>query len=269
MRSYRFSIIGILLLLSSCSNDGSLSNKTSINKEENVVTIQSDGDINNEYENAIEVTELSEVSVYGEIFSIDELVDFECNQTLIDEYSKRFVNEIAYFDNFESIKSLYANGCYLMTLFSTDNILGSTYNISECSYFDKYYGNSNEDFNRYFETRYKYSSFYQLYLNVFTEDMVIDLFNHYPFFYNYNDSLWTMETTLSGDISIVHKEYEIVESSSDIIRIQRKKYHVGEGEKIEFIPENINKYTVDYDYFTFLKTDNGWRISECPITSRW
>jgi len=208
----------------------------------------------------------NKISLHGNITRREDIVDFQSDEERIRNYSDYINENINDIGNLESISECFANGHYLMTLFSTDNIFNPQ--IGSTTYINVGDNNGDGIDEIYYETGYDFNSFYQLYLNVFTENMIEELYEINNFFYSYNEELWIIPTLLTGDISVVRKEYNITEKTPEMVKIECKKYHVREGEDPIFNPENMQVYLVDYDYFTFLRTDNGWRISECP-TSMW
>lgn len=259
MKAIYIFLICVILLMSSCSISSNESNDSVLENDKTHIDVNTNMYSSN-YNNDDDKQE-NEPVLNGELTSFDNLNEFVCDEGMIAKYSQYFTNDFPNNDRDEII-SLYGKGSYLISLFGTDNLLSPQ--IDNNSYVDLGDKNGDGINELYYSTKINYYSFYKHFLDAFTEEMIKQLYNNYPFFYSYNDELWVIPTIMTGDLSVVHKEYEFIENSESICRFKCKKYHVKEGETPIFNRNDISEYVVDYDYFTFIKTDNGWRISECP-----
>ena len=112
-----------------------------------------------------------------------------------------------------------------------------------------------------------FDSFAEAYLAVFTKSALDRIFSWYPCFASYNGELWFVSAAMTGDITVVHREYELITNTESEILFREIEYCIEVGEPFVYDQdkkEEYNTYTLDYK---FVMTENGWRVDEFPIYS--
>lgn len=121
-----------------------------------------------------------------------------------------------------------------------------------------------EDWESYYYTGISYDSFYNELTSVFTESLVEEALNLYPYFYEYDGVLWVSYVS-NEDKSITHIEYELVSQSNTEAVLRRYVRYIGtaDGDYIpEYDPELKGGYIVkDFDC-VFILTENGFRAEK-------
>ena len=110
-------------------------------------------------------------------------------------------------------------------------------------------------------TGYRWDSFYEEMLKVFTKEQAEELIYGNKLFCSYDGALWYVPAAAGGDVTRVYEEYT-VEKTDDTLDITRTSYHVALGEAPEFDPEKIDEYETKETHFIFTNTEDGWRASE-------
>ncbi len=111
----------------------------------------------------------------------------------------------------------------------------------------------------YRETDLSFEGFYNQLLEVMTPEFANSLIDGGRF-YRYGDRLFVICASRGGDLSVVHREYEITERTDTEIVITEVCYcRKDDDPDLTYYPEKKDKYDKDYINNKFVLTENGWR----------
>ncbi len=184
--------------------------------------------------NSAEDCDTETAAVFGTPLAKNELSEFEFDRGWADSVIAN-TDEEEFLDSLgmPEIKELYLDALSLVHIMSTENLAradGTRCFGNDDTYISLYNG---EKFsNRYEETGYTYDSFYNAFLSVFTKETADNMLSRYPSFYEHDGALWYAGVTFCGNISEVHREYELTSKTDNEVS------------------------------FRFVKTEDGWRAAE-------
>ncbi|MBD5129254.1 MAG: hypothetical protein HDT43_04955 [Ruminococcaceae bacterium] len=116
----------------------------------------------------------------------------------------------------------------------------------------------------YEELGYTYESFYNAYLSAFTKETTEGIFNNYLFM-DYNGALFCQDAAKGSMIGEVHREYELLRKSDELIQFGMVTYYDRNFElQREYDPALRDEYVVAYTDFKFVMTEDGWRSENIP-----
>ncbi len=113
-----------------------------------------------------------------------------------------------------------------------------------------------------------FESFAEAYLEVFTKSALDRVFFRYTCFASYNDELWFASAAMTGNITIAHREYELITNTESEILFREIEYCVKQGEAVEYDPDKKDEYDIYTLDYKFVMTENGWRADEYPVYDR-
>ncbi len=203
------------------------------------------------------------LKLIGEPLNARELVDFTYNR----KWAKDVVDTECVGDFLDSLnnsqyKELYCNALSLVHLVSTENLeISSAVDRNDPAFlevFDKSDGST----QTFVESGYTYSSFYEAFCSVFTQETADIILSRYPYFKEYNQEMWFVSTSAGGNIGEVLQEYELISETDTTLEFRRISYSVDIGEPIEYDPAKKDEYNKTYINFKFVLTENGWRVQD-------
>lgn len=109
----------------------------------------------------------------------------------------------------------------------------------------------------FMETGISFEGFYNTLLDVMTPEFANSLINGGRF-YRYGDYLYARISDRGGDMSVVHREYELAQKNDTEIVI-RTVFYCTDGSDLTFDPEKKDEYEKDFAENRFVLTENGWR----------
>lgn len=208
--------------------------------------------------------------ITGEPLNPDELQEYQYR--LIDPEEKYWASEFVESLNRPEITDLYIRAQSLVKIFSNEYL----YVVEELLNEDHTHKNETVldasavgKYAYYVETGVKFDSFAEAWLEVFTKSALDRAFSWYNSFVCYNKELWFSSGAMTGDISVVHCEYELITNSESEVFFKQISYCVKSGEEpLVYDPEKKDEYRTYPLEYKFVMTENGWRADEFPIYSR-
>ncbi len=272
-------IFSAVLLLTGCAGDKESSSLTDSTPPDSASENTSQAQINSAANVATEETQpevsalftdylldgISDISVTGESLSPAEFADFEYAVKDLADY-RPALNEFLTELDMPEITEQCARAYTLLRFFSSENLSGEL-NMDMKTYLEVPFFQPPIP-SRYYASGIKYDSFVNAYLDVFTVGAAQRVFGRFQFFRSYNDQLWFSDSAMTGDISGVHEEYELITSTDSELLFRCTVFSAEDLETLEYYPEKRDDYityTLDYK---FVKTADGWRAEEFPIYSR-
>ena len=225
-------------------------------------------------ESAVEVTE-------GEVSPPESLSEFSADSLLTQQYlewaklwsdthdnnyERYKVGEFLDSLGVDGLKELYFKGYFLNSITVTDDLPTANGGVGNARITvpvaDRTY--------KYFPTGYTYESFRKAWLEVFTEEWANTLLNqHAEVYCKYGDELYCQPTAAGGDLTLVHIDYLLQTQTDDEIVFLSKCYHVKLGEDPVYDEMQNDKYTVSYNKYRIVRTNDGWRIAFSDTFYHW